>query len=82
MGLAQIDKKDWPAAIDSFKTLIDKYPQRKDAKDSLFQLGACYAEQENWPASAEVFARILDRGDLTPTTASRPSRVAASLNST
>ena len=26
LGLAQIDKKDWPAAIDSFKTLVEKYP--------------------------------------------------------
>jgi len=35
-----------------------------DAKDALFQVGACYAEQANWPASAEVFARVLERSDL------------------
>jgi len=64
LGLAQIGKKAWPVAIDSFKGLIEKYPSHVDAKDSMFQLGACYAEQNNWPASAEVFARLLDRSDL------------------
>jgi tetratricopeptide (TPR) repeat protein len=63
-GLAQIGKQDWAAAIDSFKGLTEKYASHPDAKDSLFQLGACYAEQGNWPASAEVFARALERNDL------------------
>jgi TolA-binding protein len=64
LGLAHIDRKDWPAAVTAFRGLVDKYPTHADAKDSLFQLGACYAEQENWPASAEVFARVLERSDL------------------
>jgi len=46
--------KNWAEAIDAFKGLIDKYPTHADAKDASFQLGACYAEQANWPASAEV----------------------------
>ena len=46
------DKKDWGTAIDSFQELADKHSQHADAKDALFQLGASYAEMENWPTSA------------------------------
>jgi TolA-binding protein len=64
-GLAGQGKKDWAAAIARFKVLVDGYPDSADAKDGLFQLGATYAEIGNWPTSAEVFARALDRKDLT-----------------
>lgn len=64
-GLACQGKKDWAGAIARFKALADGYPAASDAKDGLFQLGATYAEMGNWPASAEVFARVLDRSDLT-----------------
>lgn len=63
-GLAFRDKKDWPAAIESFKALAEKYREHVDAKDAMFQLGACYAEIGNWPASAEIFVRLQDRKDL------------------
>lgn len=63
-GVAQIDKKDWANAANSFKTVAEKFHDHADAKDALFQLGACYAELENWPASGEVFARLLERQDL------------------
>ncbi len=63
-GLAERDKKDFVAATASFKSLAERYPDHADAKDALFQLGACFAELSNWPTSAEVFARILDRKDL------------------
>ena len=36
----------------------------EDAKDALFQTGASYAELENWPVSAQTFARIL--ADIEP----------------
>jgi TolA-binding protein len=64
LGLAQIGRKDWAAAVDAFKVLTDRFVAHADARDAFFQLGACYAEQTNWPASAEVFARILERKDL------------------
>jgi tetratricopeptide (TPR) repeat protein len=64
-GLALRDKKDWPAAVDAFKAMVEKYPTHADSKDALFQLGACHAELKNWPASGEVFVRLLDRPDLT-----------------
>jgi TolA-binding protein len=64
-GLALRDKKDWAGAVDAFKAMAEKYPTHADTKDALFQLGACHAELKNWPASGEVFVRLLDRADLT-----------------
>ena len=64
-GLACQGKKDWAGAVARFKALADRFPDSSDAKDGLFQLGATYAEMGNWPASAEVFARVLERSDLT-----------------
>jgi tetratricopeptide (TPR) repeat protein len=64
-GLAYQGKKDWAGAIGRFKVLIDQYGATPDAKDAQFQTGASYAELENWPTSAEVFAQILQRKDLT-----------------
>jgi TolA-binding protein len=64
-GLAYQGKKDWAGAIARFKLLSDQYGATTDAKDAQFQMGASYAELENWPTSAEVFAQILQRKDLT-----------------
>jgi TolA-binding protein len=64
-GLACQGKKDWQGAIARFKALTEGYPDSSDAKDGLFQLGATYAEIANWPTSAEVLARALERKDLT-----------------
>ena len=50
-GLAHTEKKEWQKAIDSFRELAEKYGDHTDAKDALFQLGACFAELGNWPAS-------------------------------
>src|SRR5437773_4870298 len=58
-GLALRDKKDWNGAVTAFKAMVEKYESHPDAKDGLFQLGACYAELGNWPASGEVFVRVL-----------------------
>lgn len=65
VGLAHQGKKDWARAVVRFKALADGHPESAESKDALFQLGACYAEQANWPTSAEVFARVLERKDLT-----------------
>jgi len=64
-GLALRDKKDWNGAVSAFKAMVEKYESHADAKDGLFQLGACYAELTNWPASGQVFVRLLERPDLT-----------------
>ena len=64
-GLAHQGKKDWSGAINRFKALVDRYPDSSDSKDGLFQLAATYAEMGNWPASAEILARTLERKDLT-----------------
>jgi tetratricopeptide (TPR) repeat protein len=64
-GLAYQGKKDWDGALARFKTLCEGYGDSSDAKDGLFQLGATYAELNNWPMSARVLAQALDRKDLT-----------------
>jgi TolA-binding protein len=63
-GLALQGKKEWVAAIERFRTLVVEFPETADAKDGLFQIGASYAEMENWPTSATIFAEILQRKDL------------------
>jgi TolA-binding protein len=64
-GLAYQGKKDWDGAIARFKVLIETNGESPDAKDALFQLGATFAETGNWPTSAQMFAQILERKDLT-----------------
>lgn len=63
-GLAHQGKKDWEGAVARFKTLIETHGESPDAKDALFQLGATYAEMNNWPTSIQVFSQILERKDL------------------
>jgi TolA-binding protein len=64
-GLAYQGKKDYPTAIAKFQQLDDQFAGTSDAKDAEFQIGASYAEMGNWPTSAALFARILERKDLT-----------------
>jgi tetratricopeptide (TPR) repeat protein len=71
-GLAHEARRDWAGAVARFKQAADKARSPRDAVDALFHLGACYSEADNHAAATEVFARLLDRGDLAP-----PDRVEA-----
>jgi TolA-binding protein len=64
-GLAHQAKKDWAKASETFKKMMALAPDSPDTKDAMFQLGATYAEMGNWPASATVFAQLLERKDMT-----------------
>ena len=64
-GLAHQAKKDWAKAAETFKKMMALAPDSPDTKDAMFQLGATYAELGNWPASATVFAQLLERKDMT-----------------
>src|SRR4051812_40761220 len=64
-GLAHQGKKDWAKAAEVFKKMADQAPNSPDTKDALFQLGATYAEMGNWPASATLFAQLMERKDMT-----------------
>jgi tetratricopeptide (TPR) repeat protein len=64
-GLAYQGKKDWAKAADVFKKMAELAPNASDTKDALFQLGATYAEMNNWPMSAAIFAQLLERKDMT-----------------
>lgn len=63
-GLALEGAGDFAAATTHYRTLVERFPATKDALDALFRLGACYAEINNWAASAETFARALEQRDL------------------
>jgi TolA-binding protein len=65
-GLAHEARKDWAGAVARFKTVADRAKSPRDVIDALFHLGACYSEADNQAASAEVFARLLERADLAP----------------
>jgi len=54
-----------------FQGLVDKYPTHADAKGMRRFNWARATPSRYWPASAEVFARLLERSDCQPTIASR-----------
>ena len=64
VGLALEGLHDYAGAIERYRALSEKYPATRDALDALFRRGACHAELEQWPASAEAFARLLDYPEL------------------
>lgn len=65
-GLAHEARRDWAAAVARFKLVAERAKSPRDVIDALFHLGACYSEADNQAASAEVFGRLLERGDLGP----------------
>jgi TolA-binding protein len=65
-GLAHEATRDFGRAVARFKTVADRAKSPRDIIDALFHLGACYSEAENQAAAAEVFSRLLERGDLPP----------------
>jgi tetratricopeptide (TPR) repeat protein len=58
---------DFRAAARRYKELIGRFGHTKEAVDAAFRLGGCYAELRSWPASAQVFAAVLKRKDLSAT---------------
>jgi tetratricopeptide (TPR) repeat protein len=63
-GLALEGKQDFGGAATRYRAIVDQHPQSKDVLDALFRMGACYAEINNWAASAEAFGHVLERSDL------------------
>jgi TolA-binding protein len=55
---------EFAPATKRYKELIRRFGHTKEAVDAGFRLGGCYAELHNWPASAQVFATLLLRQDL------------------
>ncbi len=63
-GLALEGMKDFAGAAARYRKLVDEHGDTKDALDALFRLGGCQAEVGNWAASAETFARVLERKEI------------------
>ena len=63
-GLAYESLDDYKTAADRYRAAADKAPDSQDGLDARYKLGACLAELGNWPASREVYARLLEHKDL------------------
>lgn len=63
-GLAAESLKDFAGAASRYRQLVDRHGETKDALDALFRMGACLAELENWPASAEAFSQLLAHQEI------------------
>lgn len=63
-GLAHEWLGEFDKAVLRYRELIRLFGSTQEAIDASFRLGGCYAELRNWPASAQVFAELLRRKDL------------------
>lgn len=63
-GLAHEWRREFDRAAARYRELIRRFGPSKEAIDASFRLGGCYAELRNWPASAQTFAELLKRKDL------------------
>ncbi len=59
---------EWMGKFDQaavrYQKLIRRFGPSKEAIDAGFRLGGCFAELANWPTSAQTFAELLARKDL------------------
>jgi TolA-binding protein len=58
IGLLQLRKTDYDAAISSFGFLLKKYPQSKFVPDAVYSLGLAYFQKADYVASCEIFAKF------------------------
>ena len=63
-GLCHEWRGEFGKAAGQYKELIRRFGRTKEAVDAGFRLGGCYAELQNWAASAQVFQVLLSRKDL------------------
>jgi tetratricopeptide (TPR) repeat protein len=63
-GLCHEWRGEFDKAALRYKELIRRFGHTKEAVDAGFRLGGCYAELQNWAASAQVFQILLSRKDL------------------
>ena len=63
-GLCHENLKQFEKATAMYRELIRRFGDKEEAIDASFRLGGCYAEIHNWPASAQAFAWLLERKDL------------------
>jgi tetratricopeptide (TPR) repeat protein len=63
-GLAHEWRREFDRAALRYRELQRRFGATKEAIDAAFRLGGCYAELRNWAASAQVFAELARRKDL------------------
>ncbi|MCC6751023.1 MAG: hypothetical protein IT371_25425 [Deltaproteobacteria bacterium] len=65
-GLAWEGRGRFDRAAASYRQLVQRFGATKDALDAAFRLGGAYAELHNWRGSADTYAWVLARTDVTP----------------
>jgi tetratricopeptide (TPR) repeat protein len=63
-GLAYEGLDDYKTACDRYRSAAERAGDTTDGVDARYKLGACLAELGNWPASREIYTRLLERKDL------------------
>jgi tol-pal system protein YbgF len=59
LGEAHYVGKDFNAALRSFKTVVDKYPDSRKVADAWLKIGFCQYELKNWKESRDALNRVM-----------------------
>lgn len=59
LGEAHYVGKDFPAALRSFKTVVEKFPDSRKLPDAWLKIGFCQYELKNWKESRDALNRVM-----------------------
>jgi len=59
LGEAHYVGKDFTAALRSFKTVVEKYPDSRKIPDAWLKIGFCQYELKNWKDSRDALNRVM-----------------------
>jgi tol-pal system protein YbgF len=62
LGESNYVSKDYNAALRSFKTVVDKFPDSRKRADALLKIGYCQYELKNWKESRDALKRAQQAG--------------------
>jgi len=66
LGEAHYVGKDFNAALRSFRTVVEKYPDSRKLPDAWLKIGYCQYELKNWKESRDALKRVMQFGTDTP----------------
>jgi tol-pal system protein YbgF len=66
LGEAHYVTKDFNAALRSFKTVVEKFPDSRKLPDALLKIGYCQYELKNWQEAREALKRAMQVAANTP----------------
>jgi tol-pal system protein YbgF len=59
LGEAHYVGKEFPAALRSFKTVVEKFPDSRKLPDAWLKIGFCQYELKNWKESRDALNRVM-----------------------